>query len=63
MKILRLSAIALAAAMGGAIGCGSASSCGGTNINAGSNVPPTTCGSGTQAVNGVCQLSQPVNSK
>jgi hypothetical protein len=57
MKILRLSAIALVAAFGCAIGCGSSSGCGGTNVNTNSNTPTISCGPGTAAVNGVCQVS------
>jgi hypothetical protein len=57
MKILRLSAMALVAALGCSIGCGaSASSCGGTNINQNSNTPVISCGPGTESVNGVCVL-------
>ena len=64
MKILRLSAMALAAAAGCAIGCGgSSSSCGGTNLNTNSNTPVVSCGPGTQAQGGVCVLSQSVNSQ
>lgn len=59
MKILRLTAMALAAAAGCAIGCGGTSSgCGGTNLNANSNTPQITCGPGTTQVNGVCVLVQ-----
>jgi hypothetical protein len=64
MKILRLSAMALAAALGCALGCGgSSSSCGGTNINQNSNTPVISCGPGTQQQGGVCVLSQAVNTK
>jgi len=57
MKILRLTAMALAAALGCATGCGSSSGCGGTNVNSNSNTPVVSCGPGTEAVNGVCQLT------
>jgi hypothetical protein len=58
MKILRLSAMALAAAAGCAIGCGSSmSSCGGTNLNAASNTPSISCGPGTIQVGGVCDVA------
>jgi hypothetical protein len=46
MKIFRLSAMALTAAMGCAIGCGSSSSCGGSN-NTNTAAPAITCGAGT----------------
>jgi hypothetical protein len=62
MKILRLSAMALAAALGCSIGCGG-SSCGGTNVNSNSNTPSITCGPGTSQVNGVCVLNGAVNTK
>jgi hypothetical protein len=62
MKILRLSAMALAAALGCSIGCGG-SSCGGTNINQNSNTPQISCGPGTHEVNGVCVLAQGAKTK
>jgi hypothetical protein len=62
MKILRVSAMALAAAVGCSIGCGG-SACGGTNLNENSNVPTISCGPGTQQVNGVCQVSSGTKSK
>jgi hypothetical protein len=62
MKILRLSAMALAAALGCSIGCGG-DSCGGTNINQNSNTPQISCGPGTQQVNGVCVLNSGTNSR
>lgn len=65
MKILRMSAIALAAAAGCAIGCGgSSSSCGGMNINQNTSTGPTiSCGPGTTLVNGVCVLAQSATSR
>jgi hypothetical protein len=63
MKILRLSAMALTAALGCAIGCGSSSSCGGTNANSNSNATPVSCGPGTQQQGGVCVPSGTSNSK
>jgi hypothetical protein len=54
MKILHVSAMALAAAAGCAIGCGSSGGCSGTNLNQNSNTPVITCGVGTTNVNGVC---------
>jgi hypothetical protein len=62
MKILRLSAMALAAALGCSVGCGG-SSCGGTNINQNTNAPQISCGPGTQQVNGVCVLTSGTHSK
>ncbi|MFI5361153.1 MAG: hypothetical protein ACHQ49_04215 [Elusimicrobiota bacterium] len=55
MKILRLTAMALAASVGGIMGC--ASACGGTNTNTNTNTPAISCGAGTTQVNGVCQLN------
>ncbi len=64
MKILRLSAMALAAAAGCAIGCGTSSGCNPTNLNSNSNYPPpNTCGPGTVNVNGVCELPSAVQSR
>jgi hypothetical protein len=63
MKILRLSAMALAAAAGCAIGCGSSSSCGGSSGNTNSNTPPVSCGPGTQQQGGMCVPSGTSNSK
>ena len=56
MKILRLSAMALAAALGCSIGCD------GTNMNQNSNTPQISCGPGTMDVNGVCELRQATHS-
>lgn len=64
MKILRVSAMALAAALGCSLGCGGTQSgCGGTNINQNSNTPQISCGPGTQQVNGVCVLAHGTQSK
>jgi len=62
MKILRVSAMALAAALGCSIGCGG-TACGGTNINQNTNAPQISCGPGTQQVNGICVVTQPNQSR
>ncbi|MFI5361152.1 MAG: hypothetical protein ACHQ49_04210 [Elusimicrobiota bacterium] len=53
MNILRLTAIAVAAVVGGTMGC--ASACGGTNLNANTTAPlGMTCGAGTYLNNNQC---------
>lgn len=61
MKILRLSAMALAGAMGWGILCGGA--CDGTNINQAPAGPSITCPAGTVIQGGQCSAEHAIKSK